>query len=161
VITITGTGDHLRPDWPITFTGMRNIGMEAPVAKATASLPPKPKASKTSHQRRVVAEAEWTAGEANPRFVVTSLSLQDATPRRLYEEIYCARSATRWSFSARPNRKIETIGLAPTHQGLAGKPRAARCAPAASGRGSGCGRCLAGGTRPGNEALLSPTPSKD
>jgi hypothetical protein len=23
VITITGIGDHLRPDWPITFTGMR------------------------------------------------------------------------------------------------------------------------------------------
>jgi hypothetical protein len=24
VITITGIGDHLRPDWPITFTGMRS-----------------------------------------------------------------------------------------------------------------------------------------
>jgi hypothetical protein len=23
VITITGIGDHLRPEWPITFTGMR------------------------------------------------------------------------------------------------------------------------------------------
>jgi len=22
VITITGMGDHLRPEWPITFTGM-------------------------------------------------------------------------------------------------------------------------------------------
>src|ERR1700720_2302899 len=24
VITITGIGDHLRPEWPITITGMRN-----------------------------------------------------------------------------------------------------------------------------------------
>src|SRR5205085_12362415 len=42
-------------------------------------------------QRRVVAKAEWTVGEANPRFVVTSLGGQDAEPQRLYEEIYCAR----------------------------------------------------------------------
>ena len=44
-----------------------------------------------SRQRRVVAKAEWTAGEANPRFVVTSLSAEDAVPQRLYEELYCAR----------------------------------------------------------------------
>jgi hypothetical protein len=25
VITITGIGDHLRPEWPITITGMRNF----------------------------------------------------------------------------------------------------------------------------------------
>jgi hypothetical protein len=25
VITITGIGDHLRPEWPITFTGMRIV----------------------------------------------------------------------------------------------------------------------------------------
>jgi hypothetical protein len=43
-----------------------------------------------SRPRRVVAKAEWTAG-ANPRFVVTSLSCEDAAPQRLYEEIYCAR----------------------------------------------------------------------
>jgi len=44
-----------------------------------------------SRQRRVVAKAEWTAGAANPRFVATSLSLEDAAPQRLYEEISCAR----------------------------------------------------------------------
>jgi hypothetical protein len=44
-----------------------------------------------SRQRRVIAKAEWTAGEANPRFVVTSLSAADAAPQALYEEIYCAR----------------------------------------------------------------------
>ena len=44
-----------------------------------------------SRQRRVIAKAEWTAGEANPRFVVTSLSHGDGEPQRLYEETYCAR----------------------------------------------------------------------
>ena len=44
-----------------------------------------------SRPRRVVAKAEWTAGAANPRFVVTSLRAEDAEPRPLYEEIYCAR----------------------------------------------------------------------
>ena len=44
-----------------------------------------------SRQRRVIAKAEWTAGAANPRFVVTSLSGEDTAPQPLYEEIYCAR----------------------------------------------------------------------
>jgi hypothetical protein len=44
-----------------------------------------------SRQRRVIAKAEWTAGAANPRFVVTSLSGEDAAPQPLYEAIYCAR----------------------------------------------------------------------
>jgi hypothetical protein len=44
-----------------------------------------------SRPRRVVAKAEWTRGAANPRFVVTSLSSEDAAPQPLYEEIYCAR----------------------------------------------------------------------
>lgn len=44
-----------------------------------------------SRRRRVVAKAEWTGGEANPRFVVTSLSAKDGEARHLYEAIYCAR----------------------------------------------------------------------
>jgi hypothetical protein len=44
-----------------------------------------------SRQRHVIAKAEWTGGAANPRFVVTSLSAEDAAPQPLYEEIYCAR----------------------------------------------------------------------
>jgi hypothetical protein len=44
-----------------------------------------------SRQRRVIAKAEWTKGAANPRFVVTSLSAEDAASQPLYEEIYCAR----------------------------------------------------------------------
>jgi hypothetical protein len=39
----------------------------------------------------VIAKAEWTGGAANPRFVVASLSPEDAAPQPLYEEIYCAR----------------------------------------------------------------------
>ena len=44
-----------------------------------------------SRERRVVAKAEWTQGEANPRFVVTSLGREEAGARRLYEKLYCAR----------------------------------------------------------------------
>jgi len=44
-----------------------------------------------SRRRRVVAKAEWTKDEANPRFVVTSLKRTEAGARHLYENIYCAR----------------------------------------------------------------------
>ena len=44
-----------------------------------------------TRERRVIAKAEWTQGEANPRFVVTSLSKGEAEARRLYEKVYCAR----------------------------------------------------------------------
>jgi Transposase DDE domain group 1 len=44
-----------------------------------------------SRSRRVVAKAEWTQGEANPRFIVTSLDHAEAEARYLYERIYCAR----------------------------------------------------------------------
>jgi hypothetical protein len=44
-----------------------------------------------SRRRRVVGKAEWTGGEANPRFVVTSLTKAEAGARFLYEDIYCAR----------------------------------------------------------------------
>lgn len=44
-----------------------------------------------SRERRVIAKAEWTQGEANPRFVVTSLKPRERGARPLYEDIYCAR----------------------------------------------------------------------
>ena len=44
-----------------------------------------------SRRRRVVGKAEWTGGESNPRFVVTSLGKAETGARFLYEEIYCAR----------------------------------------------------------------------
>jgi hypothetical protein len=44
-----------------------------------------------SRRRRVVAKAEFTKGEANPRFVVTSLTRADCKTKFLYEKLYCAR----------------------------------------------------------------------
>jgi hypothetical protein len=43
------------------------------------------------HARRVVAKVEYTEGEANPRFVVTSRSREEASPETVYCEEYCAR----------------------------------------------------------------------
>jgi Transposase DDE domain group 1 len=44
-----------------------------------------------SRSRRVIGKAEWTQGEANPRFIVTSLPAAEAAGQSLYETIYCAR----------------------------------------------------------------------
>src|SRR5207253_7377435 len=44
-----------------------------------------------SRERRVVAKAEWTEGQANPRFVVTSLAREEHETRHLYEKLYYAR----------------------------------------------------------------------
>ena len=44
-----------------------------------------------SRERRIVAKAEFTSGEANPRFVVTSLERTECKPKYLYEMLYCAR----------------------------------------------------------------------
>ena len=46
--------------------------------------------SNWSRQRRVVAKAEWTKDEANPRFVVTSLTRAECKARYLYEKVYYA-----------------------------------------------------------------------
>jgi hypothetical protein len=45
-----------------------------------------------SRRLRVVGKAEWTKGEANSRFVVTSLGEKAHDARALYEDIYCARA---------------------------------------------------------------------
>ena len=44
-----------------------------------------------SRNRRVIGKAEVTGGEANPRFVVTSLKPAEVGGQHLYERIYCAR----------------------------------------------------------------------
>ena len=38
-----------------------------------------------------MAKAEWTKGEPNPRFVVTSLRRDEYKAKYLYEKVYCAR----------------------------------------------------------------------
>ena len=43
-----------------------------------------------SRERRVIAKAE-SQGEANPRFIVTTLTEQDGNGQKLYETVYCAR----------------------------------------------------------------------
>jgi hypothetical protein len=44
-----------------------------------------------SRERRVIGKAEYLPGKANPRFVATNLSAREASAKRLYEQLYCAR----------------------------------------------------------------------
>jgi hypothetical protein len=44
-----------------------------------------------SRARRVVGKAEHLAKGANPRFIVTSLPMEEIDARALYEDLYCAR----------------------------------------------------------------------
>jgi Transposase DDE domain group 1 len=44
-----------------------------------------------SCRRRVVGKAEFTEGEANPRFIVTSFNRRECKSKPLYEKLYCAR----------------------------------------------------------------------
>jgi hypothetical protein len=44
-----------------------------------------------SRERRVIGKAEYLAKGSNPRFVVTSLSVEQFDPRTLYEDVYAAR----------------------------------------------------------------------
>jgi hypothetical protein len=44
-----------------------------------------------ARERRVIAKAEWTQGQANPRFIVTTLTKADGDGQTLYETVYCAR----------------------------------------------------------------------
>ena len=46
-----------------------------------------------SRERRVVAKAEHLAKGSNPRFLVTSLSVEDRAAQPLYEQDYCGRGA--------------------------------------------------------------------
>lgn len=41
--------------------------------------------------RWVIGKAEWTQGEANPRFIITNLNPLEFDARPLYEEDYCGR----------------------------------------------------------------------
>jgi len=42
-------------------------------------------------KRRVIGKAEWTKGEANPRFIVTNIHTAFGAARFLYESVYCQR----------------------------------------------------------------------
>ena len=44
-----------------------------------------------SAKRRVIGKAEWTQGEANPRFIVTNVDPALGAAKFLYEHVYCQR----------------------------------------------------------------------
>ena len=44
-----------------------------------------------SRERRIVGKAEYLAKGANPRFVVTSITIERVEAQTLYEQVYCAR----------------------------------------------------------------------
>jgi Transposase DDE domain group 1 len=44
-----------------------------------------------SAKRRVIGKAEWTQGQANPRFIVTNIDPAFGAARFLYETVYCQR----------------------------------------------------------------------
>lgn len=50
-----------------------------------------PRKKAWSRPRRIIAKAEVTQGEANPRFLVTSLPPSAWQAKPLYEDLYCAR----------------------------------------------------------------------
>ena len=99
-----------------------------------------------SRQRRIVAKAEWLpgatpgTGEANPRFVVTSLSREEHEARHLYEKLYCARGEMENRIKSLPSRKrgnasLTSMPTAPLFRpGAGSRPR--RCAPTSCGCGS-------------------------
>lgn len=80
---------------------VRSIGAELQEAKAESGATQRParrfkelvyRTRKSwCRARRVVAKAEQTGDKANPRFIVTSLSIHEWAARELYEELYCAR----------------------------------------------------------------------
>jgi len=50
------------------------------------------RAKSWEQKRRVVGKAEWTTEGANPRFVITNLTMEEFAPgQELYEQLYCGR----------------------------------------------------------------------
>ena len=85
-----------------------------------------------SRERRVIAKAEWTKGEANPRFIVTSLTREEHQARHLYEKLYCARGEMENRIKSLPSRKRRNANST----SMPTAPRPTRCAPTSCGCGS-------------------------
>ena len=83
-----------------------------------------------SRSRRVVAKAEWTGGDSNPRFVVTSLSRKQSEARHLYEKVYCARGEMENRIKGRTASRNASSTCSPI------EPRQGPCGPTSSGSGS-------------------------
>jgi hypothetical protein len=80
---------------------VKRIGRESRIARAKSKRTGKPArvfadfAYRTrdswSAKRRVISKAEWTKGEANPRFIVTNVDPAFGAAQFMYERIYCQR----------------------------------------------------------------------
>ena len=81
-----GAGDQRRNDAGRSWTACGPAGRRAASRTSCWST-----LDSWSRDRRVIGKAEVTGGEANPRFVVTSLKPAEVDARHLYETIYCAR----------------------------------------------------------------------
>jgi hypothetical protein len=75
-----------------------------------------------SRRRRIVAKAEWTHGEANPRFVVTSLGHHECKAKYLYEKLYCARGDMENRIKEMPARPLCRPHLDSHHAGQSAAP---------------------------------------
>ena len=65
--------------------------------------------------RRVIGKAEWTQGEANPRFIVTSLKPCEVAGPYLYEAICCARGEMEKPDQGMPARPVPRPHLGRHH----------------------------------------------
>ena len=66
-------------------------GKPARVFTEFSDEPIKTKTGGWDRERRTVGKAEHIDGKENPRFVVTSLSVEQWPAQKLYEDLYCAR----------------------------------------------------------------------
>src|SRR5215217_7950253 len=83
--------DGWLPRSATSLRGPRRRAGEAASRRAPSRSSDGERAAAGARERRVIAKAEFTGGEANPRFVVTSLQRGECKPRYLYEKLYCAR----------------------------------------------------------------------
>jgi Transposase DDE domain group 1 len=60
-------------------------------ARVFAEFPYQTTTGSWQRERRVVAKAEHIDGKENPRYVVTSLTVEECAAQQLYEQHYCAR----------------------------------------------------------------------
>jgi hypothetical protein len=71
----------------------------------------------------VIAKAEWTHGEANPRFIVTSLPADVIDGAKLYEKVLYEGTAVKFYFIAKPlfvsRCQIEDVDLGSFGRGQA------------------------------------------
>ena len=68
-----------------------------------------------SRSRRVVAKAEHLEKGANPRFIVTSLSVEQIGGQELYETIYCQRGEMENRIKGAPGDRRGAGGESPLH----------------------------------------------